>query len=283
MSEETDIIKLYFQEADHPLLTREEEVELARTMDLGGGEGEKAREKLICSNLRLVIGVARKHQGRGLELEDLIQSGNVGLLQAVKKWDYKRGFRFSTLATWWIVQAVNRAISNQSRTIRVPAYVGDEVIKARAIFNSLEQELGRGPTVEELADRMGIEIEKLQHRLSMSRNPLSLDQPIGDDGSLLAHLIEDSQAPAPDDVSTLADLRGELEDLLSNSGFKPRDEEIMRMRYGLDGTGEVKTLAQCAERFGVGRERIRQIQTSCLRRLRNPIRSRRLLPYLDGD
>ena len=302
--ESDDTISLYLREVGSvPLLTAEEEVELARRMEAGREarerlskgdytseeeraelearvrSGEEARANLIKANSRLVISIAKRYIGQGVPFLDLIQEGNLGLMRAVDKFDYKRGYKFSTYATWWIRQAITRAIADQGRTIRVPVHMSDRIRRLYGVSRELEQKLGREPTLKELADALGISLQKVRWMLRISRRPLSLEKPVGEDGdSELGAFIEDEDAPAPTEVASHQLLRQELERALAT--IDPREARILRLRFGLID-GRAHTLEELGQKFGLTRERIRQIEGEALRRLRHPSRSRRLKDYLN--
>jgi RNA polymerase primary sigma factor len=297
-----DTISLYFKESGHvPLLTREEEVELAKQMERGlearhqlsrnGHDpqerkrlkrliemGEEARQHLIEANTRLVVSIAKKHTGYGVPFLDLIQEGNMGLIRAVDKFDYRRGTRFSTYATWWIRQSVSRALAEQGRTIRIPIHMGDRIRKMYKTAQRMEQERGRKPTPEEIAEEMGLEPSKVESMMRASQRPLHLERPVGEEGDTeLAHFIEDKEIPAPSDVASQHLLADKLEELLST--LTPRQARVLRFRFGLQDGYSYK-LEEIAQRFGLTRERIRQIEQEALNRLRHPRRSRQLRDYL---
>jgi len=298
-----DTIGLYLKEIGRvPLLTAEEEVMLAKRMEAGkiaqedlsdnGGldpmvqdesritmiDGLAAREHLIRANSRLVISVAKKYIGRGVPFLDLIQEGNIGLIRAANKFNYQLGHKFSTYATWWIRQAVTRAIADQSRTIRVPVHMGDQINKLLRTSHRLTQELGREPTSEELANAMDIPTRKAEEMLRVARRPLSLEMPTDDDGeSELGDFIEDEDTTAPDEEVTSAMLRELLQDILQD--LPPREVRILQLRYGLVD-GETYTLEEVGKKLGVTRERVRQIEAQALSRLRHPTHSRKLRDFL---
>ncbi len=298
-----DTIGLYLKEIGKvPLLTAEEEVSLAMRMEsgkkaqarLGVGrynnedkqlelerqleDGIRAREHLIRANSRLVISVAKKYIGRGVPFLDLIQEGNIGLIRASNKFDYKRGHKFSTYATWWIRQAVTRAIADQSRTIRVPVHMGDQINKMLRISHQLTQRLGRSPTPEELAAEMEIPVRKVEQMLDVARRPLSLEMPTDDEGeSTLGDFVEDTDSPSPPDRVSSLMLRDQLMEILVD--LPPREVKILQMRYGLLD-GQTYTLEQVGKKLGVTRERVRQIEAQALSRLRHPAHARRLRDFL---
>ncbi|MGD8624925.1 MAG: sigma-70 family RNA polymerase sigma factor [Anaerolineae bacterium] len=298
----TDTTGLYFHEMGQvSLLRREEEQELARQWRRGrrarrlmvrdGHDeeetarlrreikiGSAARDHLIMANTRLVISIAKKYQGQGVPFQDLIQEGNLGLMKAVDKFDPDRGYKFSTYATWWIRQAITRAIANQGRTIRLPVHVGDSIARLYRASQRLEQEYGRKPNVNELADEMGLEPGRVRWIKRVAREPLSLQRPVGEEeDSELGSFIEDDKTPLPTETAELSILGSTLEELLDT--LTPREARILRMRFGLDD-GYQHTLEEIGDRLGVTRERVRQIEKRALQRLRHPRRSRRLRDYL---
>jgi RNA polymerase primary sigma factor len=295
-------VGLYFKEMSHvPLLTREEEVELAKRVERGRDSrhqlardghapqeranlqrliemGEEARQHLIKANTRLVVSIAKKYRGHGVPFLDLIQEGNVGLIKAVDKFDHRRGTRLSTYATWWIRQSVNRALSVQQRTIRIPIYMNDRIRKLYKTAQRLEQKQGCRPTPEEIAKEMDIEPSRVQWMMKVSRHALSLERPVGEEGDTeLEHFIENEEAPMPSDVASQHLLAEKMEDVLST--LTPRQARVLRLRFGLQD-GYSYTLQEVAEKFGLTRERIRQIESEALRRLRHPRRSRRLRTHI---
>ncbi len=299
-----DTIGLYLKEVSRvPLLTAEEEVELAQRIERGRmareelargnvnirrrselrrliEDGWSAREHLITANSRLVISVAKKYMGRGVPFLDLIQEGNIGLIRATKKFDYRRGHKFSTYATWWIRQAVTRAIADQGRTIRVPVHMGDQINKLLRVQHQLTQRLGREPTVDELAIALDVPPKKVENMIQVARRPLSLETPTDDEeDSVLGDFIEDDEAPPPDDTATYNLLREHLEEVLD--GLPPREVRILQLRYGLLD-GQAYTLEEVGRKMGVTRERVRQIEAQALSRLRHPSIRRKLRDYL-GD
>ncbi|WP_363324765.1 sigma-70 family RNA polymerase sigma factor [Anaerolinea thermophila] len=299
-----DTIGLYLKEVSRvPLLTAEEEVELAQRIERGRmareelargnvspkrrqelrrliEDGWAAREHLITANSRLVISVAKKYMGRGVPFLDLIQEGNIGLIRATKKFDYRRGHKFSTYATWWIRQAVTRAIADQGRTIRVPVHMGDQINKLLRVQHQLTQRLGREPTVEELAEALDVPPRKVENMIQVARRPLSLETPTDDEeDSVLGDFIEDEEAPPPDDTATYNLLRQHLEEVLNT--LPPREVRILQLRYGLLD-GQAYTLEEVGRKMGVTRERVRQIEAQALSRLRHPSIRRKLRDYL-GD
>ncbi len=299
----SDATSLYLREMAHePLLTAQQEIELARAFLVGRvalkklqknphpernereklqrdiEEGKKARDHLVKANTRLVVSIAKRYMGQGVPFLDLIQEGNLGLLKAVEKFDYKRGFKFSTYATWWIRQAITRAIADQGRTIRVPVHVGDRIREMYKVSRSLEQDLGREPTSEEIADEMNLPSKKVSWLLRVSRRTVSLEKPVGEEeDSELGNFIEDESSPTPAESAYHTLLQEKLEEVLST--LTPREARILRLRYGLHN-GHAHTLEEVGRKFGLTRERIRQIEVEALRRLRHPRRSRQLRDYL---
>jgi RNA polymerase primary sigma factor len=298
----TDITSLYFHEMGRvPLLTVEEEVELARRWRRGrqaekrlsrNGHDKKerarlrrqikagyaARDHLIMANTRLVISIAKRYRGQGVPFQDLIQEGNLGLMRAADKFDPDRGYKFSTYATWWIRQAVTRALADQGRTIRLPVHMGEWIRKLNRTAYLMEQDRGRPPSPEEIADEIGLKPRKVRWMLKVARRPLSLQKPVGEEkDSELGSFIEDEETPPPSEAAEQAILRTTLEELLDT--LRPREARILRMRFGLQN-GYRYTLEEVGEKFGLTRERIRQIEKQALRRLRHPRRSRRLRDYL---
>ena len=298
-----DMIGLYLKEVGRvPLLTAEQEVSLAKRIEQGRisretlatGEvyvdddrnhhrwniedGWAAREHLITANSRLVISVAKKYMGRGVPFQDLIQEGNIGLIRAAKKFDYRRGHKFSTYATWWIRQAVTRAIADQGRTIRVPVHMGDQINKLLRIQHQLTQRLGREPSVEELAAALDVPPKKVENMIQVARRPLSLETPTDDEeDSVLGDFVQDHDIPAPDDSATYNLLKEHLDEVLH--GLPPREVRILQLRYGLLD-GQAYTLEEVGRKMGVTRERVRQIEAQALSRLRHPVIRRKLKEYL---
>ena len=299
-----DMIGLYLKEVGRvPLLTAEEEVFLAKRIEKGRlsretlatngksiqdqdryehrnniEDGWAAREHLITANSRLVISVAKKYMGRGVPFQDLIQEGNIGLIRAAKKFDYRRGHKFSTYATWWIRQAVTRAIADQGRTIRVPVHMGDQINKLLRVQHQLTQRLGRDPSVEELAEALDVPPKKVENMIQVARRPLSLETPTDDEeDSVLGDFIQDREAPAPDESATYNLLKEHLEEVLNT--LPPREVRILQLRYGLLD-GQAYTLEEVGRKMGVTRERVRQIEAQALSRLRHPVIRRKLREYL---
>jgi RNA polymerase primary sigma factor len=297
-----DTISLYLKEmARVPLLTPEEETTLAKRLERGrraqrllakGGyteeeaarlrrevaQGQQARDHLIRANTRMVVSIAKKYMGQGVPFSDLIQEGNLGLMKAVEKFDYRRGYKFSTYATWWIRQAITRALADQGRTIRVPVHMSDRLRKLHQVSRQLEQVWGRKPTPEELAAEMELEPAKVRWMLRVSRHPVSLERPVGEEeDSELGNFIEDVDAPTPPEVAYHHMLQEKIEEVLAT--LTPREARILRLRFGLQN-GRSYTLEEVGKKFGLTRERIRQIEGQALRKLRHPRRSRQLRDYL---
>jgi len=272
-----DPVRMYLKEIGRvPLLTAEEEVELAKRIEAGD---EEAKRRLTEANLRLVVSIAKRYVGRGMLFLDLIQEGNLGLLKAVEKFDYRKGYKFSTYATWWIRQAITRAIADQARTIRIPVHMVETINKLIRIQRQLLQRLGREPAAEEIAKEMGITEERVREIQKIAQEPVSLETPIGEEeDSHLGDFIEDHDAPAPADAASFSLLKEQLEEVLST--LSDREERVLRLRFGLDD-GRQRTLEEVGYVFGVTRERIRQIEAKALRKLRHPTRSKKLKDYLD--
>ncbi len=272
-----DPVRMYLKEIGRvPLLSAEQEVELAKRMEAGD---EEAKKQLAEANLRLVVSIAKRYVGRGMLFLDLIQEGNLGLIKAVEKFDYSKGYKFSTYATWWIRQAITRAIADQARTIRIPVHMVETINKLIRVSRQLLQELGRDPTPEEIAQAMEIPVERVREIQKVAQEPVSLETPIGEEeDSHLGDFIEDEDAPAPAEAASYILLKEQLESVLDT--LTPREEKVLRLRFGLDD-GRSRTLEEVGQEFGVTRERIRQIEAKALRKLRHPSRSRKLKDYLD--
>ena len=272
-----DPVRMYLKEIGRvPLLTAEEEVDLARRMEAGD---ESARHRLEEANLRLVVSIAKRYVGRGMLFLDLIQEGNLGLLKAVEKFDYSKGYKFSTYATWWIRQAITRAIADQARTIRIPVHMVETINKLIRISRQLLQELGRDPRPEEIAKEMGISVARVHEIMKIAQEPVSLETPIGEEeDSHLGDFIEDEAAPAPAEAASFMLLREQLEEVLET--LTDREKNVLRLRFGLED-GRSRTLEEVGQSFGVTRERIRQIEAKALRKLRHPSRSKVLRDFLE--
>ena len=307
-----DPVRVYLKEIGRvPLLTGQEEVTLAKRIEAGGlaavrlaeleaagridelelvdrrklertaRDGERAKSELIQANLRLVVSIAKRYVGRGMHLLDLIQEGNLGLMRAVEKFDYTKGFKFSTYATWWIRQAITRSIADQARTIRIPVHMVESINKVHRIQRQMMQELERDPTIEELAAKVDMTPDRVREIMRISQDPLSLDSPVGEtDDSQLSDFIEDTQADAPAEMAARNMLGMAVLEALSE--LSDREKEVVRLRFGLDD-GQARTLEEVGKEFGVTRERIRQIEAKTFAKLRNPNRSQKLRDYLDGD
>ena len=273
-----DPVRMYLKEIGKvPLLTAEEEIEIAKQMEMGGEVAEAAKKKLAEANLRLVVSIAKRYVGRGMLFLDLIQEGNLGLIKAVEKFNYTKGFKFSTYATWWIRQAITRAIADQARTIRIPVHMVETINKLIRVSRQLLQEKGREPQPEEVAEAMGISVEKVREIIKIAQEPVSLETPIGEEeDSHLGDFIEDENAPAPAEVASNAMMREQLQEVLHT--LTPREEKVIRLRFGLED-GQAHTLEEVGKEFNVTRERIRQIEAKALRKIRHPGRSKKLRDY----
>jgi RNA polymerase primary sigma factor len=308
----SDPVRMYLREIGRvPLLNAQDEVDLAKKIEAGmmaaerladleaGGEiasveagerrrlerlvkrGERAKSELTQANLRLVVSIAKRYVGRGMLILDLIQEGNLGLMRAVEKFDYTKGFKFSTYATWWIRQAITRAIADQARTIRIPVHMVESINKVHRVQRTMMQELEREPTIEELADKVDMSEARVREIMRISQDLLSLDSPVGEeDDSNLADFIEDQQAEAPAEMAAKMMLNSAVEEALQE--LNDREKAVVRMRFGLDD-GQARTLEEVGREFGVTRERIRQIESKTLAKLRHPHRSQKLRDYLDGE
>ena len=272
-----DPVRMYLKEIGKvPLLSAEEEIELAKRMENGD---EAAKKRLAEANLRLVVSIAKRYVGRGMLFLDLIQEGNLGLIKAVEKFDYRKGYKFSTYATWWIRQAITRAIADQARTIRIPVHMVETINKLIRVSRQLLQELGREPTPEEIAKEMDMSVERVREILKISQEPVSLETPIGEEeDSHLGDFIQDDNVPVPADAAAFTLLKEQLVEVLST--LTDREQKVLRLRFGLDD-GRARTLEEVGKEFNVTRERIRQIEAKALRKLRHPSRSRKLKDYLD--
>ena len=272
-----DPVRMYLKEIGKvPLLSAEEEISLAQRMEEGD---EEAKKRLAEANLRLVVSIAKRYVGRGMLFLDLIQEGNLGLIKAVEKFDYRKGYKFSTYATWWIRQAITRAIADQARTIRIPVHMVETINKLIRVSRQLLQELGREPTPEEIAEEMHMSVERVREILKISQEPVSLETPIGEEeDSHLGDFIQDDNVPVPADAAAFTMLKEQLEEVLGT--LTEREQKVLRLRFGLDD-GRARTLEEVGKEFNVTRERIRQIEAKALRKLRHPSRSRKLKDYLD--
>ena len=272
-----DPVRMYLKEIGRvPLLSADEEIALAKRMEAGD---EEAQKELAEANLRLVVSIAKRYVGRGMLFLDLIQEGNLGLIKAVEKFDYNKGYKFSTYATWWIRQAITRAIADQARTIRIPVHMVETINKLIRVSRQLLQQLGREPSPEEIAAAMEISVERVREIMKIAQEPVSLETPIGEEeDSHLGDFIEDQDAPAPAEAASFMLLKEQLEEVLDT--LTEREERVLRLRFGLDD-GRARTLEEVGQNFGVTRERIRQIEAKALRKLRHPSRSRKLKDFLD--
>lgn len=272
-----DPVRMYLKEIGKvPLLTAEEEITLAKRMENGD---ESAKKRLAEANLRLVVSIAKRYVGRGMLFLDLIQEGNLGLIKAVEKFDYRKGYKFSTYATWWIRQAITRAIADQARTIRIPVHMVETINKLIRVSRQLLQELGREPQPEEIAKEMNMSVDRVREILKISQEPVSLETPIGEEeDSHLGDFIQDDNVPVPADAAAFTLLKEQLVEVLGT--LTEREQKVLRLRFGLDD-GRARTLEEVGKEFNVTRERIRQIEAKALRKLRHPSRSRKLKDYLD--
>lgn len=272
-----DPVRMYLKEIGKvPLLSAEEEIELAKRMEEGD---EAAKKRLAEANLRLVVSIAKRYVGRGMLFLDLIQEGNLGLIKAVEKFDYRKGYKFSTYATWWIRQAITRAIADQARTIRIPVHMVETINKLIRVSRQLLQELGREPQPEEIAEKMDMSVDRVREILKISQEPVSLETPIGEEeDSHLGDFIQDDNVPVPADAAAFTLLKEQLVEVLNT--LTDREQKVLRLRFGLDD-GRARTLEEVGKEFNVTRERIRQIEAKALRKLRHPSRSRKLKDYLD--
>ena len=275
-----DPVRMYLKEIGKvPLLTADEEIEIAKKMLEGGPDAEAAKKKLAEANLRLVVSIAKRYVGRGMLFLDLIQEGNLGLIKAVEKFDYTKGFKFSTYATWWIRQAITRAIADQARTIRIPVHMVETINKLIRVSRQLLQEKGREPQPEEIAEAMGISVEKVREIIKIAQEPVSLETPIGEEeDSHLGDFIQDDDAPPPAEAASFTLMKEQLMSVLDT--LTPREKKVLSLRFGLED-GRQRTLEEVGQEFNVTRERIRQIEAKALRKLRHPSRSKKLKDYLE--
>ena len=275
-----DPVKVYLKEIGRvPLLTPDEEVQLALDIKEGGPKGERAKQRLSEANLRLVVSIAKRYVGRGMQFLDLIQEGNLGLIKAVEKFDHTKGFKFSTYATWWIRQAITRAIADQARTIRIPVHMVETINKVKKVSSQLLHENGHEPSAEEIAERLEMPVDKVREIMRVAQEPVSLETPIGEEeDSHLGDFIPDDEAPVPAEAASQTLLKEQLAEVLKT--LTPREEKVLRLRFGLED-GRPRTLEEVGKEFQVTRERIRQIEAKALRKLRHPSRSKKLRDFLD--
>ena len=275
-----DPVRMYLKEIGKvPLLTADEEIEIAKKMLEGGPDAEAAKKKLAEANLRLVVSIAKRYVGRGMLFLDLLQEGNLGLIKAVEKFDYTKGFKFSTYATWWIRQAITRAIADQARTIRIPVHMVETINKLIRVSRQLLQEKGREPQPEEIAEAMGISVEKVREIIKIAQEPVSLETPIGEEeDSHLGDFIQDDDAPPPAEAASFTLMKEQLMSVLDT--LTPREKKVLSLRFGLED-GRQRTLEEVGQQFNVTRERIRQIEAKALSKLRHPSRSKKLKDYLE--
>lgn len=275
-----DPVKVYLKEIGRvPLLTPDEEVQLALDIQKGGKDGERAKQRLSEANLRLVVSIAKRYVGRGMQFLDLIQEGNLGLIKAVEKFDHTKGFKFSTYATWWIRQAITRAIADQARTIRIPVHMVETINKVIRVSRQLLQELGHDPSPEEIAKEMNMPVDRVRDILKIAQEPVSLETPIGEEeDSHLGDFIPDDDAPEPAEAASFMLLKEQLVEVLKT--LTPREEKVLRLRFGIED-GHTRTLEEVGKEFNVTRERIRQIEAKALRKLRHPSRSKKLKDFLN--
>ena len=275
-----DPVKVYLKEIGRvPLLTPDEEIQLALDIKEGGYKGERAKQRLSEANLRLVVSIAQRDVGRGMQFLDLIQEGNLGLIKAVEKFDHTKGFKFSTYATWWIRQAITRAIADQARTIRIPVHMVETINKVKKVSSQLLHENGHEPSADEIAERLDMPVDKVREIMRVAQEPVSLETPIGEEeDSHLGDFIPDEEAPVPAEAASQTLLKEQLADVLKT--LTPREEKVLRLRFGLED-GRPRTLEEVGKEFNVTRERIRQIEAKALRKLRHPSRSKKLRDFLD--
>ncbi len=275
-----DPVKVYLKEIGRvPLLTPDEEIDLAMKIQAGGPEGDKAKQRLSEANLRLVVSIAKRYVGRGMQFLDLIQEGNLGLIKAVEKFDHTKGFKFSTYATWWIRQAITRAIADQARTIRIPVHMVETINKVKKVSSQLLHRNGHEPTADEIAAELNMPVDKVREIMRVAQEPVSLETPIGEEeDSHLGDFIPDEDAPVPAEAASHTLLKEQLSTVLKS--LTPREEKVLRLRFGLED-GRPRTLEEVGKEFNVTRERIRQIEAKALRKLRHPSRSKKLRDFLD--